>query len=157
MLIGMLFIAAIMVVITCVVHLAGLVGLSHVMRRQRVHPANLTTVLGQGFAIIVYVLTIFALHSLQIWIYAFAFLFGGAFDSIHDALYYSISSFTTVGYGDINPAGHWRILGATESANGFLLIGWSTAFLVSVSTKVRMFEASLEDGWVKPDEHSKKV
>ena len=36
--------------------------------------------------------------------------------------------------------GRWRILGALESFNGFLLIGWSTAFMVSVISRIRTME-----------------
>lgn len=144
MIVTILAVASIMVVATCTVHLAGLVALSSVMRRRKAHPAYLETVIGQGTSIIVYVLSIFALHSIQIWLYVIAFIAVGGFDNISDALYYSISSFTTVGYGDLNPSGDWRLLGAIESANGFLLIGWSTAFLVSLSSRIRMFEARLE-------------
>jgi vacuolar-type H+-ATPase subunit F/Vma7 len=36
------------------------------------------------------------------------------------------------------------LLGAAESVIGFLLLGWSTAFLVSVSARVRTFEAHIE-------------
>ncbi|RIJ27144.1 potassium channel family protein [Henriciella mobilis] len=137
-------IAAILVITTNAIHLAGLVGLSAVMRRQRFHPAHLETKIGQGMSIIVYVLSIFLLHAVEIWVYTAAFLWVNAFDNVYEALYYSISSFTTVGFGDVLPDHPWRMLGATESANGFLLIGWSTAFLVSISSKIRMFEASLE-------------
>lgn len=143
MILTILAVASLMVVGTCTLHLAGLVALSSVMRRRKAHPANLETVIGQGASIIVYVLSIFALHSIQIWLYVIAYLALSAFDNVSDALYYSISSFTTVGYGDLNPTGDWRLLGAIESANGFLLIGWSTAFLVSLSSRIRMFEARL--------------
>ena len=145
-----LAIAAALVVITNGIHLAGLVGLSAVMRRQRFHPVHLETKAGQAASIMVYVLSIFLLHAVEIWIYTLAFLWVNAFDTLYEALYFSISSFTTVGYGDALPDHPWRLLGATESANGFLLIGWSTAFLVSVSSKIRMFEASLERGGTAP-------
>lgn len=144
MLVTVLGIAALLVVITNTIHLGGLVVLSAIMRRQRFHPAHLETKIGQGTSIIVYVLSLFLLHAIEIWVYTAAFLWVGGFDNLHDALYFSISAFTTVGFGDVLPAEPWRLLGATESANGFLLIGWSTAFLVSISSKIRMFEASLE-------------
>ncbi len=45
-----------------------------------------------------------------------------------------------MGYGDLVPDQRWRILGAIESANGFLLLGWSTAFLISVVSRLRSIE-----------------
>jgi hypothetical protein len=43
------------------------------------------------------------------------------------------------------------MLSAAESANGFLLIGWSTAFLVSVSARVRAFQAEIFEA-IDPDD-----
>ena len=39
----------------------------------------------------------------------------------------------------------WRLMGAIESANGFLLLGWSTAFLISVVSRLR----SIEFDWLE--------
>lgn len=146
MVLTVLLVATILVVATCAIHLAGLVALSAVMRRRRAHPIHLETVVGQGASIMVYVLSIFILHSVQIWVYVIGYYAVGAFSDLQDMLYYSITSFTTVGYGDLIPKAPWRLLGAIESANGFLLIGWSTAFLVSLTNKIRLFEATLEQG-----------
>jgi hypothetical protein len=52
-----------------------------------------------------------------------------------DALNLSTAMFSTVGYGQINIAKSWRLLTALEGINGFILIGWSTAYLVGVSTR----------------------
>jgi hypothetical protein len=70
----------------------------------------------------------------------------GQFDTLEPALYFATSTFTTVGFGEIVLTPEWRMLSAAESANGFLLIGWSTAFLVSISARVRMFEAEVDRG-----------
>ena len=43
-------------------------------------------------------------------------------------LYYSIVSFTSLGLGDIVPAGHLRVVSGIEALNGLVLIGWSTSF-----------------------------
>ena len=40
----------------------------------------------------------------------------------------------------------WRLLGAIEGANGLLLFGWSTAFLFSVTSRMRI----LEHDWLEP-------
>lgn len=96
--------------------------------------------------ILLVVLGLFLIHTVQIWVYALAFFWLGTFDSFEAALYYSTSSFTTVGYGDVLLDERWRILGAIESANGFLLLGWSTAFLISVVSRLRSIEFEwLED------------
>lgn len=143
MLFANLMLALALFVATSLIHLSGLVGLSVLLRRRGVHPANLTTMTGQGLAIIFIVVLLFLLHSVQIWIYALVYLALGQFADVESALYFSTSTFTTVGFGDVYLDRPWRMLSAAESANGFLLIGWSTAFLVSVSAKVRAFQAEI--------------
>ncbi len=135
--------AALLGLVTFAIHFVGLVALSAAMRRRQVHPSDLTTLLGQGSSILTIVFALFLLHSIEIWLYALAYLAVGAFDALEPALYFSTSAFTTVGIGDVYLGEDWRMLSAAEAMNGFLLIGWSTAFLVSVSAKVRAFEADI--------------
>ncbi|WP_292257001.1 ion channel [Marinospirillum sp.] len=45
-----------------------------------------------------------------------------------DYIYLSTVTFTTVGFGDLAPAGIVRLLYGTESLTGFLLITWSASF-----------------------------
>lgn len=139
-----LIVASFLVAFTFAIHFAGLVGLSALLRQRNVHPFGLSTVVGQGASILLVVIGLFGLHSIQIWIYTLVYLALGVFTNVETAVYYSTSTFTTAGYGDVVPGTDWRMLGAAESANGFLLIGWSTAFLVSVSARVRAFEARIE-------------
>ena len=54
-------------------------------------------------------------------------------------LYFAAASVLTVGYGDVVPAHGWRVLAALEGINGFLLIGWSTAYLIAAGTRVGPF------------------
>ena len=57
------------------------------------------------------------------------------------ALYFSLVTFTTLGYGDIVLGEGLRIFGAFASVTGLLAFGLSTAFLVALMT--RMFEEHL--------------
>jgi len=79
-------------------------------------------------------------HSFEIWIFAFAYYFinhaggwgslTGNFDgSLMDCGYFSFTVFTTLGFGDIEPAGHLRYLTGMESLTGLVLITWSASFL----------------------------
>jgi len=36
--------------------------------------------------------------------------------------------------------GNWRLFGAIEAGNGLILFGWSTAFLLSVTSRLRLLE-----------------
>jgi len=75
------------------------------------------------------------LHFIQAGIWAFAyFTLPGIteFESLEKAIYFSLVTFTTLGYGDITISSTNRILSGFEAINGILLIGWSTAYMFSV-------------------------
>ncbi|MDX1291959.1 MAG: ion channel [Hyphomonas sp.] len=139
-----LIVAGALVAITFAIHFAGLVGLSALIRRRDMPHVSLSTVVGQGLAIFFILLSLFAIHSVEIWVFTLAYLALGAFPDVETAVYFSTSTFSTVGYGDVLIDKDWRMLAAAESVIGFLLLGWSTAFLVSVSARVRTFEAHIE-------------
>lgn len=139
-----LILSGVMVILTFAVHFGGLVMVARLLRSRGHHPANLSTVIGQGASILSIVLILFLLHSVEVWLYACLYLMIGALPDIEAALYFSTSTFTTVGFGDLILGPQWRMLAAAESMNGFLLIGWSTAFLVGVTGRVRAFEANVE-------------
>lgn len=92
------------------------------------------------FKIIVGVLGALIAHSVEVWIFALAFYtkyhsgyfgaFEGNFDGSYlDCVYYSFTSFTTLGFGDIVPLGELRFLTGIESLTGLVLITWSASFL----------------------------
>ena len=139
-----LAVAAVMVALTFAVHFAGLVGLTALLRQRGSHFRQRASTVGQGAGILFVVFSLFALHSIQIWLYAFAYLLVGELHQVETAVYFSTSTFTTVGFGDVILSHKWRMLGVAESMNGFLLISWSTAFLVSLMARVRAFEAKIE-------------
>ena len=71
-------------------------------------------------------------NLLQIAFWAFLFRAVGEFDTFVDAYYHSAVNFATLGYGDIVMSEAHRILGALEAINGVLMIGVSTAVLMTV-------------------------
>jgi hypothetical protein len=72
------------------------------------------------------------LHGVEAAIWAVAYIRLGALDSFAPAILYSLDSLTTRGESGLQLAGHWRLMGAIEAANGSLLFGVSTAFLFAV-------------------------
>jgi Ion channel len=73
------------------------------------------------------------LHLLQIMAWAACYQWSGCFPDFATSFYYSATSYSTVGYGDVVPPGNWRILGAVEAVTGILMFGWSTGVLFSVA------------------------
>lgn len=130
-----LAIGTLVIALTVVVHTLGLVGLSSATAAAIRWLKLNKHALGRSVAMLVTVLGLFALHTLEIWLWAFSYVLLGAHPSFEEALYFSTSTFSTVGYGDVLLQPQWRLLGALEGVGGFILIGWSTAYLVAASTR----------------------
>jgi voltage-gated potassium channel len=56
--------------------------------------------------------------------------------SWESALYFSATSYTTVGYGDIVLPSNWRMLGPIESILGVLMCGLSVSLLFAIATRL---------------------
>lgn len=78
------------------------------------------------------VLIVLTANVICVWIWAGLFLVLGVFPTLEEATYFSIVSFTTVGYGDVVVDKGWRILSGFVSINGLLAFGILTAFIVEV-------------------------
>lgn len=123
--------SALLVVICVAIHGLGLFSLGRALRSEaaseclrRIDPLSPR---GAAFTFSI-VLAMFALHGLEIWAFAFAYIAVGAVPGLEDALYFSTISYSTVGYNDTHILREWRLLGAFESILGVFLLGWSTAF-----------------------------
>ena len=76
-----------------------------------------------------------SLHLVQasIWALLYLLLPGVTeFQTFEKAVYFSLVTFTTLGYGEITIESGNRILAGLEAVNGIILIGWSTAFVFFV-------------------------
>ena len=145
MLLENLLLAAFMVGLTVVVHFVGVVALLSTVKRRFSAKAAPSTILRQSGAVLSVVLSLFGLHMIQIALYAVLYFALGEFETAEAALYFSTSAFTTVGFGDVYLDEDWRLLSSIQSANGFLLIGWSTAFLVSVMNLIRDIDREIAE------------
>ena len=83
---------------------------------------------------------LFGVITAEVWLWAAFYMMIGVFADLPTALYFSTTTFATVGFGDVLPNEHWRILTALEGVNGFLLIGWSTAYLIAAGTRIGPFK-----------------
>ena len=84
---------------------------------------------------------------LEIWLYALLYLQLETFRHFEQALYFSTVTYSTIGYGDVVMPHEWRILGAIEGAAGIIMLGWSTAFLVSLLSQLKL----LGHDWLASD------
>jgi hypothetical protein len=90
------------------------------------------------FRIVPLVLAAFAAHTAEIWIYGIAYyLLSGHVGELRslgdpmefvDFIYFSASTYSTIGYGDIAPHGGLRLIAGIEGLNGLVLVAWSASF-----------------------------
>nr|WP_238147280.1 potassium channel family protein [Rhizorhabdus dicambivorans] len=88
---------------------------------------------------------LFALHTCEIWGWAAVYRGLAIFAGWEEALYFSTTTYVTIGYGDVVLPHGTRILGAIEGANGIILLGWSTAFFFNIVDRMKLLERQLED------------
>ncbi|HRF08049.1 MAG TPA: ion channel [Xanthobacteraceae bacterium] len=142
-----LSLAALLTAVVIVIHLAGLLILLHFLRRNARHALGgegLRYSFRQGAMVFAVVLGIFLLHGLEISVYGLAYVAVGAFRDFETALYFSASAFSTLGFGDVVLGPQWRMLSAVEGVSGLILIGWSSGFLLSVTSRLRLLEHEWE-------------
>ena len=98
------------------------------------------------FRIVLGVFGALTAHALEVWIFAISFfamhhadgwgvLRGNFEGSLLDCVYFSFTTYTTLGTGDIEPIGDLRYLTGLESLTGLLLITWTASFLYLEMTR----------------------
>jgi len=78
-------------------------------------------------------IAIVVLHGLTILLWASFYRFR-CFPSWQLAFYFSASSYSTVGYGDLILPSNWRLLGPLEGITGVLMCGISVSVLFALVT-----------------------
>lgn len=130
-----LAVATVMVLTTVLIHAVGLLLLLEVTRRLAheelelgIHPLSV-----RGLSLImIIVLGLFALHGSEIWLYAALYLQLGAIEGLRNAVYFSTQTYAAIGFGDKSIRPDWKMVAGIEGINGVILIGWSTAFFVTM-------------------------
>ncbi len=119
------------VMIACLLVQAALVVVAiqfYVRNREIVDSPTMGSTLGMISAVMV---VLMIGNFLQIGIWAACFMFLGEFTDFATASYHSAVNFATLGYGDIVMSEQRRILGPMQSLNGVLMVGVSTAVVMS--------------------------
>lgn len=79
-------------------------------------------------------------HVVEIWMFAVGYYYmyhaplfgtlGGNFDgTLRDCVYFSFTTYTSLGLGDIEPVGALRFTVGLEALTGLVLITWTASFL----------------------------
>ena len=122
----------VLVGICVVIHTIGMAALTGWLlrwRRRIERQSNLTTsslVLIMVFAVVIF------LHLVETTIWAVFYFWRALFLDFETAMYFSLKTYTTIGYGDVVLPERWRLFGGIEGLSGVLLCGLSTAFIFAI-------------------------
>lgn len=94
----------------------------------------------RNLALLVGVFGALIAHVVEIWLFAFGYFFmvhsdrfqalQGNFDgSLTDCAYFSFSTYTSLGFGDIEPLGYLRFTAGLEALTGLVMITWTASFM----------------------------
>lgn len=124
---------AFMVVAACVlIHTAGLVSTAESLIDRRPKFERRPGLIRFSLYLILVFSVVIVLHLTETAVWAGVYQWWGLFPDYETSLYFSLGSYTTIGYGDVVLPQRWRLLGAVEGISGVLLCGLSTAFIFVV-------------------------
>lgn len=120
---------AALILLTVVTHALATYVAIHFVLEAEVEKWPLNEIWTITLLISLVVLVMVAAAMLEALLWAGTYLAVGAFSALEPALYFSLVTFTTLGFGDLVLAPPWRILAAMEAINGVVMFGWTTALL----------------------------
>ena len=130
-------ITIVLAALTIAIHYEALAGLSRLAPRLNMRVRR---------RMILIVFAIALVHGVEVWVFAGGLylaseilelgrLEGTFTGSARDYFYFSVASYTSLGYGDIRPTEFVRIIAGYEAIIGLLMMAWSAAFTLHVMRK----------------------
>jgi voltage-gated potassium channel len=134
--------AAVLVTLTLSVQSAGMATLIHWGRAHVKRGLHKLGPLRSAALVVRITHMMIVLHISQILLWA-GFFRWNCFPSWESAFYFSTTSYSTVGYGDLVLPSSWRILGPIEAITGVLMCGLSAGFLFAIVTRLVEHESQM--------------
>lgn len=128
---AVILVNCLVVALAVVIHYESLLRLTLLVQKLRIH---------HRYRILIGVFGALIAHALEVGVFAVAYhymhhaagwgtLAGQTDGSLLDCGYFSFTTYTTLGFGDIWPTGNLRYLTGIESLTGLVLITWTASFL----------------------------
>ena len=145
-------VAAMIVAVCLLLHVAGLLLMAEWLLQRREDLERNATRIRHAILMILLFSGIMLLHVVETSLWAVFYYTRALFMDFETALYFSLTSYTTIGYGDVLLPRRWRLLGAIEGISGVLLCGISTGFIFAVmnamfQTRMRQHTETHKEGW----------
>ena len=126
-----IILGAFLLLLTCGIHLLGMIFVMHLLHLDK-GPLRTRVMRVRAYLVGEVVLVMAFASILEALLWAAAYLALGEIKDLEPAFYFSMVTFTTLGYGDIVLDESWRLLASFQAATGILMFGWTTAILIAV-------------------------
>ena len=139
-----IIIALLMLLVSTLIHALFMVGGAHAFewRLRRFGPTK--SHIDRALLIWLFTLWMFIAICIEVWLWALVYLYNPAISELPDpqtAFYFSMVTFTSLGYGDVVLTGEWRTLASIQAANGVIIFGWTTALIFWVIQHIYIKES----------------
>jgi voltage-gated potassium channel len=141
-----ILVAFILVSLNVSIHATGMVGLFNWLTRKQAQIQKKFGTLSNIFLFIKLFAIILSLHLAEICVWAGFYSLWVNLKDFETAIYFSISTYTTIGYGDVILPVGWRLLGAIEGVTGVLTFGWSTGVIFAVASRLMAIRVGQIEG-----------
>jgi hypothetical protein len=122
---------------TIIIHVGFTAVVEWVLKREHLWPGPRAGLLRFISLLAAMTLLLLASISICVWLWALSLIWAGVFQETEPAVYFSLVTFTTLGFGDIVLGAEWRIMSGLMAANGLLIFGLTTAVLVDFLARFR--------------------
>ena len=122
--------STVLVVLVTVIHGTGVTIAGRLLKYEKGEFSRRSLLFVEFHFLVPMALLLFAIHLLEIAIFAAFYMVVGATGTVEDALFASAAAYTTLGVAE-NAIGEWRLVAAFEGLAGFLMIGWSVAVFIT--------------------------
>ncbi|MFT4718617.1 MAG: hypothetical protein ACI9IL_000954 [Rickettsiales bacterium] len=111
----------------------------------------ISKLISKNIRVVCFMFVFLAVHITIVWLFAICFelyimynnssnLLGNLQHNFFDLVYLSLTSYTSLGFGDIYPEGDIRFLVVIEPLLGALLIAWNASFLFQETLREEVVE-----------------
>lgn len=125
-----MIITTLLVLATVILHYEILRGITDILPRLPVMPR---------YRIIFVIIAAFVGHTVEVWLFGFAYwvshghlglgtLQGDYDGSLVESVYFSVVTYSSLGFGDVYPTGSLRLMAGVEALTGLVMVGWTVSY-----------------------------
>ena len=140
-------IAVVIVFVCLLLHVAGILVMAEWLLQRRQYFERSRARMHFSILMIALISGIMLLHVAESSMWATFYCTSELFPDFETSLYFSLVSYTAIGYGDVVLPQNWRLLGALQGVSGVLLCGLSTAFIFAIMNAIFKARMQQQSRW----------